>query len=205
MSKMNLNRVEMSEEKADERIRDFREVALGYTEEEARQEAERCIQCKKPKCEEAPSNLAVIGRYVFSPRIWALLEATPPGAGGEIQLTDAVENLLNLERVHAHYMTGRSYDCGSKLEYVKAFIAYATRHPQLKEQLQDLLHATERASQKAANFINKKYDDRIIEIKIKDQYYNMREAVEEHPEIIEIAIQAVKAVGLEPIIEPVRG
>ncbi|RTE86094.1 UTP--glucose-1-phosphate uridylyltransferase GalU [Aliidiomarina sp. B3213] len=108
---------------------------------------------EKPKVSEAPSNLAVIGRYVFSPRIWALLEATTPGAGDEIQLTDAVEQLLNLERVHAHYMTGRSYDCGSKLQYVQAFIAYANRHPELKQLLREAYDAEKSNSAVTANTI----------------------------------------------------
>ncbi|MGB0496322.1 MAG: UTP--glucose-1-phosphate uridylyltransferase GalU [Kangiellaceae bacterium] len=83
---------------------------------------------EKPKLEEAPSNLAVVGRYVLSHRIWELLENTQPGAGGEIQLTDAIDELMNLETVEAFNMTGKSHDCGSKLGYMKAFVEYGFRH-----------------------------------------------------------------------------
>lgn len=86
---------------------------------------------EKPDIENAPSNLAVVGRYVLSEKIWELLEFTPPGAGGEVQLTDAIATLINLEQVDAYYMKGKSHDCGSKLGYMKANVEYALRHKEL--------------------------------------------------------------------------
>jgi UTP--glucose-1-phosphate uridylyltransferase len=86
---------------------------------------------EKPDVEDAPSNLAVVGRYVLSEKIWELLEITPSGAGGEVQLTDAIATLMNLEQVDAYYMKGKSHDCGSKLGYMKCNVEYALRHKEL--------------------------------------------------------------------------
>ncbi|EAT13130.1 UTP--glucose-1-phosphate uridylyltransferase GalU [Bermanella marisrubri] len=83
---------------------------------------------EKPKVDEAPSNLAVVGRYVLSEKIWDLLKYTPPGAGDEIQLTDAIADLMKQERVDAFYMNGKSHDCGSKLGYMKCFVEYGLKH-----------------------------------------------------------------------------
>ncbi|OKB68785.1 UTP--glucose-1-phosphate uridylyltransferase [Serratia marcescens] len=83
---------------------------------------------EKPAREAAPSNLAVVGRYVLSANIWPLLEKTPPGAGDEIQLTDAIAMLMDEERVEAFHMSGKSHDCGDKLGYMKAFVQYGLRH-----------------------------------------------------------------------------
>lgn len=88
---------------------------------------------EKPTIEKAPSNLAVVGRYVLSEKIWELLERTPQGAGDEIQLTDAIAMLMEEEQVNAFRITGRSHDCGSKREYMKANIEYAVRHPEIGE------------------------------------------------------------------------
>ncbi|MBW3138204.1 UTP--glucose-1-phosphate uridylyltransferase GalU [Ferrimonas balearica] len=88
---------------------------------------------EKPEQQAAPSNLAVVGRYVLSDNIWALLEKTPPGAGDEIQLTDAIAMLMEQETVEAFHMTGVSHDCGDKLGYMKANVEYALRHPELGE------------------------------------------------------------------------
>ena len=85
---------------------------------------------EKPKQEEAPSNLAVVGRYVLSENIWPLLKETTPGAGDEIQLTDAIAKLIQQEQVDAFCMTGKSHDCGSKLGYMQAFVEYSLRHEQ---------------------------------------------------------------------------
>ena len=84
---------------------------------------------EKPAQEQAPSNLAVVGRYVLSPAIWACLAETPKGAGNEIQLTDAIAALMQKETVDAFAMTGYSHDCGDKLGYMKAFVTYSKRHP----------------------------------------------------------------------------
>lgn len=86
---------------------------------------------EKPALEDAPSDLAVVGRYVLSEKIWDLLEFTPPGAGDEVQLTDGIASLMNIEQVDAYYMKGRSHDCGSKLGYMTANVEYALRHPEL--------------------------------------------------------------------------
>ncbi|WP_296046186.1 UTP--glucose-1-phosphate uridylyltransferase GalU [uncultured Alteromonas sp.] len=94
---------------------------------------------EKPPLEEAPSDLAVVGRYVLSHEIWPLLEYTPPGAGGEIQLTDAITSLMKVEQVDAYYMKGKSHDCGSKLGYMKANVEYALRHPGLGEEFKEYL------------------------------------------------------------------
>ncbi|WP_405350676.1 UTP--glucose-1-phosphate uridylyltransferase GalU [Ruminobacter amylophilus] len=94
---------------------------------------------EKPKVEEAPSNLAIVGRYVLSPAIWELLDETPIGAGDEIQLTDALKLLLRQEEIEAFVLKGRRLDCGSKFGYVKAFIEYALRHPKLQEEVRHYL------------------------------------------------------------------
>jgi UTP--glucose-1-phosphate uridylyltransferase len=88
---------------------------------------------EKPRPAEAPSNLAVIGRYVLTPRIFDLLAEVPPGAGGEIQLTDAISALLAHERVLAVRLPGRRFDCGSKLGYLQAMVEYGLRHPETGE------------------------------------------------------------------------
>lgn len=88
---------------------------------------------EKPAVESAPSDLAVVGRYVFTREIWPLLAVTPVGAGNEVQLTDAIAMLLKEQPVNAYYMKGKSHDCGNKLGYVQAFVEYARRHPELGE------------------------------------------------------------------------
>jgi UTP--glucose-1-phosphate uridylyltransferase len=88
---------------------------------------------EKPSVEDAPSNLAVVGRYVLSAEIWDILEKTPIGAGGEIQLTDAIATLMNWEPVNAYLMKGTYHDCGDKFGYMKAFVEYSMRHPHLGE------------------------------------------------------------------------
>jgi len=86
---------------------------------------------EKPKPAQAPSNLAVIGRYVLTARIFDLLSQVTPGAGGEIQLTDAISQLLQHERVLAVRLPGRRFDCGSKLGYLKAMVELGLRHPEV--------------------------------------------------------------------------
>jgi UTP--glucose-1-phosphate uridylyltransferase len=88
---------------------------------------------EKPKPAAAPSNLAVIGRYVLTPRIFDLLAAVTPGAGGEIQLTDAISALLAHEQVFAVRLPGRRFDCGSKLGYLQAMVEFGLRHPETGE------------------------------------------------------------------------
>jgi len=88
---------------------------------------------EKPQPDEAPSNLAVVGRYILTPRIFAMLEETTHGAGGEIQLTDAIAALLAEEQVMSYQFAGKRYDCGDKLGYLEATVEYALRHPTLKD------------------------------------------------------------------------
>ncbi|MEA9389003.1 UTP--glucose-1-phosphate uridylyltransferase GalU [Acerihabitans sp. TG2] len=83
---------------------------------------------EKPSRENAPSNLAVVGRYVLCADIWPLLKSTPFGAGNEIQLTDAISVLMNQSPVESYCMLGRSHDCGNKIGYLKAFVEYGMRH-----------------------------------------------------------------------------
>lgn len=94
---------------------------------------------EKPPSDEAPSNLAVVGRYVLSEKIWDLLKVTPPGAGDEIQLTDAIAMLMEKETVEAFHMTGKSHDCGSKLGYMKANVEYGLRHFELANEFKEYL------------------------------------------------------------------
>jgi UTP--glucose-1-phosphate uridylyltransferase len=86
---------------------------------------------EKPAPEDAPSTLAVVGRYVLTPAIFDMLAAVKPGRGGEIQLTDAIAALLARERVLAMDIGGKRYDCGSKLGYLKASIDLGLRHPEI--------------------------------------------------------------------------
>ncbi len=94
---------------------------------------------EKPSREEAPSNLAVLGRYVIEPEIFDILESTPPGAGGEIQLTDALNSLAQLRPVWAYTFQGRRYDVGDRLGFLEATIEYALRREDLAEGLMRFL------------------------------------------------------------------
>ena len=94
---------------------------------------------EKPRPEEAPSNLAVVGRYVFSAAIWDLLEKTPVGVGDEIQLTDAIDMLIEKETVEAFQMTGETFDCGDKIGYMQAFVEYGLQHEKLGTEFKEYL------------------------------------------------------------------
>lgn len=96
---------------------------------------------EKPKPADAPSNLGVVGRYILTPTIFDLLEMTDRGAGGEIQLTDAIAQLLKLEDVKAFKFGGKRYDCGSKLGYLEATVEYALKHPSLKDDFLNYLRS----------------------------------------------------------------
>lgn len=136
VAKFNTSRVSqvMVEQVADEDVSKFGIVDLDGMSVDPGQAAKIHQMVEKPELDEAPSNLAVVGRYVLSEKIWDLLEFTPPGAGGEVQLTDAIASLMNIEQVDAYYMKGKSHDCGSKLGYMKANVEYAMRHPELREE-----------------------------------------------------------------------
>ncbi len=86
---------------------------------------------EKPAPDRAPSTQAVVGRYILTPRIFDHLRRVQPGAGGEIQLTDAISTLLTEEAVLAYQFNGTRYDCGSKLGYLEATIAYGRKHPEI--------------------------------------------------------------------------
>lgn len=88
---------------------------------------------EKPAVEEAPSRLAVLGRYVITPEIFAILEQTAPGRGGEIQLTDALKVLAKGQAMYAYDFVGRRYDVGDKQGYLEATVEYALRRPELRE------------------------------------------------------------------------
>ena len=100
---------------------------------------------EKPKPAQAPSNLGVIGRYVMTSRIFDTLADLAPGAGGELQLTDAISALLALEPVLAVRLPGKRYDCGSKLGYLQATLEYGLRHPETGEQFARYLKLREDA------------------------------------------------------------
>jgi UTP--glucose-1-phosphate uridylyltransferase len=98
---------------------------------------------EKPKPAKAPSNLAVVGRYVLTPRIFDHLEQIGAGAGGEIQLTDGIARLMKDESIYAYRFTGKRYDCGNKLGYLQATVEFGLKHGKLgapfKAYLQDLM------------------------------------------------------------------
>lgn len=94
---------------------------------------------EKPKISESPSKLAVIGRYILTPNIMTELAKAQKGIGGEIQLTDAIASLLEYEQVYAKQIDGMRYDCGSKLGYLKATVAYGLRHDELATEFRNYL------------------------------------------------------------------
>jgi UTP--glucose-1-phosphate uridylyltransferase len=100
---------------------------------------------EKPRAAEAPSTLAVMGRYVLTPAIFDRLEGVQPGSGGEIQLTDGISALLAREPVHAMRMGGHRYDCGSKLGYLKATVELGLRHPEVGTEFGEYLRGRGRA------------------------------------------------------------
>ncbi|WMY91823.1 UTP--glucose-1-phosphate uridylyltransferase GalU [Snodgrassella communis] len=94
---------------------------------------------EKPHPDEAPSHLGVVGRYILSARIFDFLTNLPRGAGGEIQLTDAIARLLTEQKMIAYAFAGRRYDCGDKLGYLEATVAYGMKHPLVGEEFKKLL------------------------------------------------------------------
>ena len=89
---------------------------------------------EKPKREEAPSNVAVLGRYIITPEIFGYLEQTKPGAGGEIQLTDALRSLAAEQGMYAYDFEGRRYDVGDRLGFLEATVEFALRREDLKDE-----------------------------------------------------------------------
>lgn len=97
---------------------------------------------EKPDIDDAPSNLSITGRYVLSAKIWQLLEHTHPGAGDEIQLTDALHQLKELEQIDAYHIIGKSHDCGSKLGYMMANVEYAQHSSSIGKEFTEYLKST---------------------------------------------------------------
>lgn len=94
---------------------------------------------EKPKIEEAPSNIAILGRYIITPQIFDVLENTVPGKGGEIQLTDALKTLINSEAMYAYNFEGRRYDVGDKLGFLEATVEFALKREDLKKPFMEYL------------------------------------------------------------------
>jgi UTP--glucose-1-phosphate uridylyltransferase len=113
----------------------------GVVDVESTQEAVAKIRSiiEKPDPQNAPSNLGVVGRYILTPAIFDMLESTSQGSGGEIQLTDAIAKLLKQETVMTLQFQGKRYDCGSKIGYLEATLAYALKHPEVSADFQSLL------------------------------------------------------------------
>ena len=113
---------------------------VGLDDDGTRSQRIRSI-VEKPAPEDAPSNKAVVGRYLLAPEVFDKLEQTGRGAGGEIQLTDAIADLLTEQPVHAFAFEGDRYDCGSKLGYLQATVAYGLRHERLGADFRRLLQS----------------------------------------------------------------
>lgn len=96
---------------------------------------------EKPAVEEAPSNIAILGRYIITPQIFKILEETKPGRGGEIQLTDALSKLINKEAIYAYEFEGTRYDVGDKLGFLKATVEYALRREDLRDEFMEYLNS----------------------------------------------------------------
>ncbi len=96
---------------------------------------------EKPTMELAPSNLAAVGRYIFTPAIFSCLKKVSPDHRGEIQLTDGIQRLLTEQKVHAYQFHGRRYDCGSKLGYLQATVELSRAHPEIGEAFNDYLES----------------------------------------------------------------
>ncbi|MGO4303832.1 UTP--glucose-1-phosphate uridylyltransferase GalU [Cupriavidus sp. RAF12] len=119
------------------------EQSRSYGVVDGREWDERVIKMsaivEKPAPEDAPSNLGVVGRYILTPRIFDHIRELKPGAGGEFQLTDAIQSMLGQEQVLAYRYNGVRYDCGSKLGYLKATVEFALKHPEVRDEFRAYL------------------------------------------------------------------
>ena len=106
--------------------------SYGIVKTDSQQRIQTIVE--KPHPDQAPSTLAVVGRYILTPAIFDKLQTIQPGAGGELQLTDAIAALLQDEPVLAYAFSGKRYDCGSKLGYLQATLAYACKHPEVGDE-----------------------------------------------------------------------
>ena len=129
----------MVEKVPHERVSAYGIVDVGGKQLKAGESAAIKNIVEKPEAENAPSDFAVVGRYVLPAEIWPLFKRTPLGAGGEFQLTDTIDLLMELEETDAYMIRGRSHDCGNKLGYVQSFIEYAVRHPVIGKDVQEFL------------------------------------------------------------------
>jgi UTP--glucose-1-phosphate uridylyltransferase len=94
---------------------------------------------EKPKRKDAPSDMAIIGRYILTPRIFEMLESTPKGAGGELQLTDAMRRLLKHEKIYGLCFEGKRHDAGDKLGFLKATVEFALKREDLGTEFREYL------------------------------------------------------------------
>lgn len=133
---------------------------------------------EKPDPKDAPSDLAIIGRYLLTPEIFELLENQEPGAGNEIQLTDAIDNLNKTQRVFAHEFKGERYDVGDKFGFMKTSIQYGLRHEQIKDDLRAYIKdlATELEAED-----NEKAIEEIEEV-VKEKVEEKKEELKENKE-----------------------
>ncbi len=131
----------MVEEVPEERVDQYGIVALHGDAPVPGQSAAMTAIVEKPAVSEAPSRLSVVGRYVLPGEIMGILAGTAPGAGNEIQLTDAIATLLERASVEAYSMRGRTFDCGNKAGYLKAIFHYAARHPELGDLAREMMSA----------------------------------------------------------------
>ena len=130
----------MVEAVATEQVSQFGIVDLGGATLNPGESKQMLSMVEKPSVAAAPSNQAVVGRYVLSKAIWPLLLKTPLGAGDEIQLTDAIAMMNEVEQVQAYALIGKSHDCGSKMGYLKAIVEYASRRQEFAPELQKTIN-----------------------------------------------------------------
>lgn len=136
----------MVEAVPDDKVERYGIVDCGGADIQRGQGAEIYGMVEKPKPADAPSNLSINGRYILPARIMELLKSTPPGAGGEIQLTDAMANLIaEGGKLMAYSMCNPCYDCGNKAGFLEANIMYGLQHPETKDQLMELLSSLQQA------------------------------------------------------------
>ena len=95
---------------------------------------------EKPEIDKAPSNIAILGRYIITPEIFKILEELPPGKGGEVQLTDALKMLSKKEAMYAYIFEGKRYDVGDKLGFLEATVDFALKKPELKDDFMKYLN-----------------------------------------------------------------
>lgn len=130
----------MVEAVATEQVSQFGIVDLGGATLNPGESKQMLSMVEKPSVAAAPSNQAVVGRYVLSKAIWPMLLKTPLGAGDEIQLTDAIAMMNEVEQVQAYALIGKSHDCGSKMGYLKAIVEYASRREEFAPELQKTIN-----------------------------------------------------------------